>query len=106
VKLLCAEIPDADDKSLKAYGDQLRDKLQSGVILLGSKGEGKATLVAVVTKDLIPKLSAGKLVAELAPILGGKGGGRPDMAQAGGKEEGRLGEALAAAKAALEKQIG
>jgi alanyl-tRNA synthetase len=105
VKLVVAEVPEADDKTLKAYGDQLRDKIGSGVILLGSKGEGKATLVAVVTKDLTAKLSAGKLVAELAPILGGKGGGRPDMAQAGGKEEGKLGEALAAAASALEKQM-
>jgi alanyl-tRNA synthetase len=105
VKLVAAEIPEADDKALKAYGDQLRDRIQSGVIVLGSKGEGKATLVAVVTKDLIARLSAGKLVAALAPILGGKGGGRPDMAQAGGKEEAKLGEALTAAKEALIAQM-
>jgi alanyl-tRNA synthetase len=105
IKLVTAEIPEADDKSLKGLGDQLRDKLQSGVILLGSRGEGKATLVAMVSKDLCDKVSAGKLVGELAPLLGGKGGGRPDMAQAGGKEEAKLPQALAAAAAALEKQL-
>ncbi|MES2201942.1 MAG: DHHA1 domain-containing protein, partial [candidate division FCPU426 bacterium] len=58
-----------------------------------------------VTADLVAKLSAGKLVSELAPILGGKGGGRPDLAQAGGKDVARLSEALAAATDALSKQL-
>ena len=105
IKLLAVEIPEADEKTLKAYADQLKDKIGSGVLVLGSKGEDKATLVAAVTKDLVAKLSAGKLVGELAVILGGKGGGRPDMAQAGGKDHARLGEALAAAAAAMEKQL-
>jgi len=106
VRLIAAVVPDAGPDDLKALGDQLKDKLGSGVVLLGSALEGKATLVAMVTKDLVAKVSAGKLVAELAPLVGGKGGGKPEMAQAGGKDAAKLGEAIAAAKAALEKMVG
>jgi alanyl-tRNA synthetase len=105
IRLAAAEMPEADDKTLKAWADQLRDKIVSGVVLLGTKSDGKATLVATVSKDLVSKISAGKLVAELAPILGGRGGGKPDMAQAGGKESAKLGEAIDAAASALEKQL-
>jgi len=106
VKLVAAVVADASPDDLKALGDQLKDKLGSGVVLLGSAMEGKATLVAMVTKDLVAKVSAGKLVAELAPIVGGKGGGKPEMAQAGGKDAAQLGAAIAAARAAVEKMVG
>jgi len=86
VKVLAAEVSIADAKTLRDFGDKLRDKLVSGVILLGSKADGKALLLCMVTKDLTGKFSAGNIVKELAPLVGGKGGGRPDMAQAGGTE--------------------
>ncbi len=86
VKVLAAEVSIADAKTLRDFGDKLRDKLGSGVILLGSKADDKALLLCMVTKDLTGKFSAGNIVKELAPLVGGKGGGRPDMAQAGGTE--------------------
>jgi len=106
VKLVAAVVADASPDDLKALGDQLKDKLGSGVVLLGSAVDDKVTLVAMVTKDLVAKVSAGKLVAELAPMVGGKGGGKPEMAQAGGKDVAKLAEAVAAAKAAVEKMVG
>jgi alanyl-tRNA synthetase len=95
----------ADAKELRPLGDQLKDRLQSGVAVLGARANGKAYLLAVVTKDLTSRIKAGELVAELAPIVGGKGGGRPDFAQAGGPDEGKLAEALAQAELIVAKKL-
>src|SRR5512145_398068 len=86
VKVLAAEVAITDAETLRDFGDKLRDKLASGVILLGSKADDKALLLCMVTKDLANKFHAGNIIKELAPIVGGKGGGRPDMAQAGGTQ--------------------
>ena len=86
VKVLAAEVNIADAKTLRDFGDKLRDKMASGVILLGSKADDKALLLCMVTKDLASKFHAGNIIKELAPLVGGKGGGRPDMAQAGGTQ--------------------
>ena len=86
VKVLAAEVSITDAKTLRDFGDKLRDRLGSGVILLGSKAEDKALLLCMVTKDLASKFHAGNIIKELAPLVGGKGGGRPDMAQAGGTQ--------------------
>ena len=76
--------------------DQLKNKLGSGVVLLGSKSpDGKVALCAGVTADLVGKFKAGEIVGKAAAIVGGKGGGRPDMAMAGGTDSAKLGEALA-----------
>jgi len=101
VKVLAAEAAISDAKTLRDFGDKLRDRLASGIILLGSKAEGKALLLCMVTKDLTGKYSAGNLIKELAPLVGGKGGGRPDMAQAGGTKP----ENLAQVFPALEKLL-
>ena len=101
VKVLAAEVSIADAKTLRDFGDKLRDKLISGVILLGSKADDKALLLCMVTKDLASKFHAGNIIKELAPIVGGKGGGRPDMAQAGGTQP----ENLANVFPALEKLL-
>jgi alanyl-tRNA synthetase len=69
---------------LRELADTLRDRLGSGIVVLGGKKDDKVLLVAVVTKDLIPRYQAGKIIKRLARALGGDGGGRPDMAQAGG----------------------
>ena len=95
VKVLAAEVAISDAKTLRDFGDKLRDKLQSGIILLGSKADDKALLLCMVSKDLADKFHAGNIIKELAPIVGGKGGGRPDMAQAGGTEPANLGKAFA-----------
>lgn len=86
VKVLAAEVAISDAKTLRDFGDKLRDKMQSGVIVLGGKADDKALLLCMVTKDLADKFHAGNIIKELAPIVGGKGGGRPDMAQAGGTQ--------------------
>jgi alanyl-tRNA synthetase len=89
-----------DVSAMRALADQLRDKLRSGVVALGAvTDDGKVVLLVVVTKDLIGKLKAGDLIKVMAAEVGGTGGGRPEMAQAGGKDPGRL-------DAALEKVFG
>jgi len=103
VKVLAAEVSIADTKTLRDFGDKLRDKLASGVILLGSKADDKALLLCMVTKDLVGKFHAGNIIKELAPLVGGKGGGRPDMAQAGGTQPENLSEAIAALEKLLTK---
>ena len=96
VKFLSAEIEGADAKALREMVDQLKNKLGSGVVLLGSKSpDGKVALCAGVTADLVGKFKAGEIVGKAAAIVGGKGGGRPDMAMAGGTDAAKLGEALA-----------
>jgi alanyl-tRNA synthetase len=83
-----------DVNGMRALADQLRDKLKSGVVALGAANDGKVSLLVVVTKDLITRLKAGDLIKEMAAEVGGTGGGRPEMAQAGGKDPARLDVAL------------
>jgi alanyl-tRNA synthetase len=93
-----------DVGQLRTIGDRVRDHVKSGVIVLGSVGDGRAQLIAVVTKDLTTKVSAKELIELVAPLIGGKGSGRADSAAGGGKEPGRLGDALdAAGRAARER---
>ena len=106
VKLAVGELPDTDEAGLKAAGDTLKQKLGSGVIVLASRDSEKATLVVMVTPDLVKRVAAGKLVAALAPKVDGRGGGRPEMAQAGGKNPAGLDAALAAAPAELKALLG
>jgi alanyl-tRNA synthetase len=95
---LVAEIPNADAELLRAVIDALRPKLASGIVVLGGVSEGKANLICYVTPDLVKAgKHAGKIVGELAKICGGGGGGRPDLAQAGGKQPEKLAETLAEA---------
>jgi len=95
VPVLAARLDGLDAEGLRSVVDTLRERMSSGVILLGSATDGKVTLVASVSKDLTKRFPAGKLVQEVAPIVGGKGGGRPDLAQGGGTDVSRLDEALA-----------
>jgi alanyl-tRNA synthetase len=90
VKVLAAQVANADRESLRQMIDSLRQKLGSGVVVLGTPDDGKVTIIAGVTKDLIPRLDAGKIVQELAKQVGGSGGGRPDLAEAGGKDTAAL----------------
>jgi alanyl-tRNA synthetase len=75
--------------------DTLRERMGAGVICLGSAMEGKVTLIASVSKDLTKRIQAGRIMQEIAPLVGGKGGGRPDLAQGGGPDVSHLDEALA-----------
>jgi len=103
VKVLAVETAITDAKTLRDFGDKLRDKLGSGVILLGSKAGEKVMLLCVVTKDLTGKYHAGNIIKELAPLVGGSGGGRPDMAQAGGTQPDNLGKVFLALEKILVK---
>ena len=95
VRVLATRVDGADAKALREVADQQRDKLKSGVIVLAGVEGDKIALVSMVTPDLVGKFNAGKIVGEVAKAIGGKGGGRPDMAQGGGSEPQNLDAALA-----------
>ncbi|MCH5281755.1 MAG: alanine--tRNA ligase [Lachnospiraceae bacterium] len=106
VKLLAAQVNGVDMNGLRDLGDQLKDKLGDGVILLASETGGKVNLVAMATDAAMSKgAHAGNLIKGVASLVGGGGGGRPNMAQAGGKDPAGIPEALTAAKQVLEGQI-
>jgi alanyl-tRNA synthetase len=94
IKVVSAEIVLDSSKTLREVGDKVRDRLDSGVAVLGGVINGKAALLAIVTKDLTGRIAAGDIVNRAARIVGGKGGGRPDMAQAGGSLTDKIGEAI------------
>ena len=104
-KVLAASLDGADAKSLRETIDKLKDKLRSAVIVLGSTEGEKVTLIAGVTPDLIGKLKAGEIVSHVAKQVGGKGGGRPDMAQGGGTEPAKLPAALASVRGWVEQHL-
>jgi alanyl-tRNA synthetase len=93
-KVLISQVDNLDAKQLRDVADQLKEKLGSGVIVLASAGETNVNLVATVTKDLTKRYHAGNIIKELAAMLGGGGGGRPDFAQAGGKQPAKIVEVL------------
>ncbi|MDW7673158.1 MAG: alanine--tRNA ligase [Bacillota bacterium] len=106
IKLLSVETQAATMDDLRAMADLLRDKLASGIVLVGAVSQDKVNLVAMATKDVIAQgVHAGNLIKATAQIVGGGGGGRPDMAQAGGKVPEKLKEALASATKIVESQI-
>jgi alanyl-tRNA synthetase len=97
--LIARQVADVDSESLRTLADTLKSRLKSGVVILAAPmPEGKVSLVVTVTPDLAKKAPAGQLVKTLAPIVGGGGGGRPDFAQAGGKDASKITELLAAAQ--------
>jgi alanyl-tRNA synthetase len=106
VKVLTQRVSDLDANGLRQLADQLSQKLRSGVVVLGLASDGKASLVVRVTDDLTKRVQAGKLVNEIAAVVGGKGGGKPDMAMAGGKEPEKLDAALERAYEAVASMLG
>ncbi len=105
VKVLAAKVENVDRDALRQMADTLRQKLGSGVVILASVDDGKVALVTGVTKDLIPKLHAGKIIQELAKMVGGSGGGRPDLAEAGGKDTSAIESTLGTVYALLERWL-
>jgi len=106
VKLVARRIDDVSGGDLRNLADTFRSKLKSGVVVLGSVTDSKVTLLTAVTKDLLDRVNANTLINKLAPIVGGKGGGKPDLAQAGGKDPDKLNEAIAHAGQALREVLG
>ena len=106
VKLLAVKLEDVDMNKLRELGDQLKEKLGDGVLVLASKAGGKVNLVAMATDGAMAKgAHAGNLIKGIAACVGGGGGGRPNMAQAGGKNPAGIDDALAKACEVLEGQI-
>jgi len=102
VKVIVGEVQNVDREGLRQLVDSLRQKLGSGVVTLGMRENGKVALIAGVTKDLTAKVHAGKLIQALAKQVGGSGGGRPDLAEAGGKDTSALKSALQSVPSLLE----
>ena len=105
IRVLAAAMDGADSKALREAMDKLKDKLKSAAIVLATVEGGKVTLIAGVTADLTGRVKAGELVNHVAQQVGGKGGGRPDMAQAGGTDPSKLPAALASVKAWVEQKL-
>jgi len=105
VKVLAAKLEGADAATLRETLDKLKDKLKSAVILLAAVSDGKVSLIAGVTADATTKVKAGELVNFVAQQVGGKGGGRPDMAQAGGTQPEHLAGALASVSAWVKAKL-
>jgi alanyl-tRNA synthetase len=105
VRVVAARVEVTDRAAMRQMVDDLRAKLQSGVIVLGSVSDGKVSLIAAVTKDLTNKLDAGKIVKQAAAIVEGSGGGRKDLAEAGGKNPAKLDESLRAVPSIIEAML-
>ncbi|MBR5579331.1 MAG: alanine--tRNA ligase, partial [Lachnospiraceae bacterium] len=106
VKLLATSVAGVDMNGLRELGDQLKEKLQEGVVVLASDCDGKVNLMAMATQEAMNKgAHAGNLIKGIAALVGGGGGGRPNMAQAGGKNPAGIGEAIAKVAEVLEEQL-
>jgi alanyl-tRNA synthetase len=105
VRVLAAQLDGVDAKALRETADKLRDKLKSCALVLGTVADGKVSLIAAVTPDLTTRIKAGELVNFVATQVGGKGGGKPDMAMAGGSQPQRLPEALASVQSWVGEKL-
>jgi alanyl-tRNA synthetase len=105
VKVLAHRVDNLERAQLRTLVDQLRDKVGSGVVVLGSATDGNVAIIVGVTKDLTGRVQAGKVIAPVAQKVGGKGGGRPDLAEAGGKDAAALDSALASAYGVVESLL-
>ena len=104
IRVLAKRVDGMDAKDLRDFGDKLRDKLGNGVLALGSSKDDKVNLIVMVTKDLTDRFPAGNIIKDMALLLGGTGGGKPDLAQAGGKDPAKLDAALDALYAIIMKR--
>jgi alanyl-tRNA synthetase len=98
VRLVARRVQGLDKTALGQLADTLKNKLKSGVVVLASESEGRVSIVVSVTKDLVPRVHAGNIVKKIAPLVGGGGGGRPDFAEAGGKNPAGIDQMLAEAR--------
>jgi len=105
VKLARRKVADLDKDALRGLSDSLKARIKSGVVVLASANDGKVQIVVSVTPDLTSKIKAGQVVKEIAPIVGGGGGGRPDFAEAGGRQPEKIDEMLAAAESVVSKLL-
>src|SRR4051812_2346292 len=105
IKLARRKVADLNKDALRGLADSLKARIKSGVVVIASAADGKVQVVVAVTADLTGRVKAGQIVKELAPIVGGSGGGRPDFAEAGGKQPEKIDDLLAAAPAVVERLL-
>jgi len=105
VRVLAAKLDEIDRGSLRQLVDTLRQRLGTGVVVLGTVENGKVALIAGVTKDLTARIQAGKIIQETAKLVGGSGGGRPDLAEAGGKDTSALPGAIEQVYSIVERML-
>jgi alanyl-tRNA synthetase len=105
VRVLAKEASGLDAAGMRQLSDTLLDRIKSGVVVLGRTNDGKVSLIVRTSNDLLKKVPAGQVIKELAPIIGGKGGGKADMAEGGGSQPEKLGEALQASYGVIEKML-
>jgi alanyl-tRNA synthetase len=105
VKLARRKVVDLDKDALRGLADSLKAKIKTGVVVLASQSDGKVQIVVAVTPDLTSRVKAGQVVKEIAPIVGGGGGGRPDFAEAGGKIPEKIDEMLKASESVIARLL-
>jgi alanyl-tRNA synthetase len=106
VRIIAHAMPAIDRGGMRAFADELKQKLGTGVVILGTAQDGKASLVVMVTDDLSKKLPAGKIIKEIAPLVGGSGGGKAELAEAGGKDSSKLADAIEKSYSIVETMLG
>ncbi len=105
IKVIAKAVDDLDKGGMRHLSDNLMSKIKSGVVIIGNKTEEKVSFIVRVSDDLTDKIRAGNIIKEIAPIVGGKGGGKPDMAEGGGTDAGKLDDALQASYEVIEKMV-
>jgi alanyl-tRNA synthetase len=105
VKVVAHALPQTDRASLRTIADELKSRLGSGVVILGTPQDGKVALVVMVTSDLCRRVPAGRIIKEIAPLVGGSGGGKPELAEAGGKDSAGLADAIERSYSILESLL-
>jgi alanyl-tRNA synthetase len=105
VKMVARSVPGLEKGALRGLSDSLRERLKSGVVVLASEHDGRVSLIVSVTKDLAGRIHAGHIVKQVAPIVGGGGGGRPDFAEAGGKDASRIDELLSKSRDVVAQML-
>ncbi len=105
VKLARRKVSGLDKDALRGLADSLKAQIKSGVVVIASENDGKVQIVVAVTPDLTARIKAGQIVKEIAPMVGGGGGGRPDFAEAGGKQPEKIDEMLRASEAVVAKLL-
>jgi alanyl-tRNA synthetase len=106
IKVIAHVLPEIERASMRSLADELKNRLGTGVVVLGSPQEDKVALVVMVSADLAKRLPAGKIVKELAPLVGGSGGGKPELAEAGGKDSAKLADAIERSYAIVQELLG
>jgi alanyl-tRNA synthetase len=105
IKVLAHVVPSTDRASLRNLADELKQKIGSGIIILGTPQDEKAALVVMVTGDICKRISAGQIIKQVAPMVGGAGGGKPELAEAGGKDSSKLADAIDQSYSVVERLL-